>query len=115
MQTHSFYRIVLLIGFICSVAVARAGDGGGGVVARAILDGSKNQVHADSSRTVEDSAFFNAAAFGVDTGYSVQNVITLKINEASPRYLRTAFTATVMLRIIYSNGSAMDSIDRAFT
>jgi RHS repeat-associated protein len=115
MQTHSFYRIVLLIGLICSVAVARAGDGGGGVVARAVLDGSKNQVRADSSRTVEDSAFFNAAAIGVDTGYSVQNIITLKINEASPRYLRTAFTATVMLRIIYSNGSAMDSIDRAFT
>jgi hypothetical protein len=41
MQTHSFYRIFVLFGFICLAAVARAGDGGG-IVARAILDGSKN-------------------------------------------------------------------------
>ncbi|WP_207513814.1 EndoU domain-containing protein [Longitalea luteola] len=114
MQTHFLYRYLLLIGFICSIAVARAGDGGG-VVARTVLDGSKNQVHADSSRTVEDSAFFNAAAIGVDTGYSVQNVITFKINEAAKIYLRTAFTVTAHLRIIYSNGSAIDSIDRPFT
>src|SRR5689334_15137762 len=120
MQTHSFYRILMLIGFLCTVAVvprARGGTGdGGGVVARAILDGSKNQVHADSSRTVEDSAFFNATTIGnLDTGYSVQNIITLKINEASPVYLRTAFTVTAQLRIIFSNGSSIDSIDRPFT
>ena len=114
MQTHSFYRIVLLIGMICTTAVVHAGDGGG-IVARAILDGSKNQVRTDSSRTLQDSAFFNASANGVDTGYSVQNVVTLKINEASTLYLRTAFTATVRLRIIYSNGAAIDSMDRDFT
>lgn len=114
MQTHSFYRILLLIGFVCATAIVRAGDGGG-IVARAILDGSKHQVKQDSSATVEDSAFFNASAIGVDTGYSVQNVITLKINEASPLYLRTAFTVDVQLRIIYSNGAAIDSIDKTFT
>ncbi|WP_143774367.1 hypothetical protein, partial [Niastella vici] len=115
MQTHSFYRILLLIGFICSVAIARAGDGGGGVVAKAILDGSKNQVRKDSSVTVEDSAFFNAAAIGVDTGYSVQNVVTLKINEASNVYLRTAFTVKVSLLIAYSNGTDTASIIKDFT
>ncbi|HEY8898342.1 MAG TPA: DUF6443 domain-containing protein [Niastella sp.] len=114
MQTHSFYRILLLIGFICTVAVARAGDGGG-VVAKAILDGSKNQVHKDSTITVEDSAFFNAAAIGVDTGYSVQNVITLKINEASNVYMRTAFQVKVKLLISYSNGTDTASIIRDFT
>ncbi|THU34986.1 RHS repeat-associated core domain-containing protein [Niastella caeni] len=114
MQTHSLYRIVLLLGLICTTPFVHAGDGGG-VVASAILDGSKQQVRTDSSRTIQDSAFFNASANGVDTGYSVQNVITLKINEASPLYLRTPFTATVQLRIIYSNGSAIDSISRDFT
>jgi RHS repeat-associated protein len=115
MQTHSFFRIVLLICFICSVAAARANDGGGGVVARAVLDGSKRQVHKDSTVTVEDSAFFNAAAIGVDTGYSVQNVITLKINEASPVYMRTAFTANVTLSIAYSNGTDTASMVKTFT
>jgi RHS repeat-associated protein len=115
MQTHSFFRIVLLIGFICSVAVARAGDGGGGVVARAVLDGSKNQVHKDSTITVEDSAFFNAAAIGVDTGYSVQNVITLKINEASNAYMRTAFKIDVRVLISYSNGNDTASFEKIFT
>ena len=114
MQTHSFYRILLLIGFICTVAIARAGDGGG-VVAKAILDGSKNQVHKDSTVTVEDSAFFNAAAIGVDTGYSVQNVITLKINEASNVYMRTAFQVKVKLLISYSNGTDTASIIKDFT
>jgi RHS repeat-associated protein len=115
MQTHSFFRIILLIGLICSVAVARAGDGGGGVVARAVLDGSKSQVHKDSTVTVEDSAFFNAAAIGVDTGYSVQNVITLKINEASNVYMRTAFTANVTLSIAYDNGTDTASVVKTFT
>ena len=64
MQTQSFYRILFFIGFFCMAVIARAGDGGG-VVAKAILDGSKNQVHKDSTITVEDSAFFNAAAIGV--------------------------------------------------
>ncbi len=114
MQTHSFYRILLLIGFICLAAIARAGDGGG-VVAKAILDGSKHQVHKDSTVTVEDSAFFNAAAIGVDTGYSVQNVITLKINEASNVYMQTAFQVNVKLRISYSNGTDTASIIKDFT
>jgi YD repeat-containing protein len=115
MQAHSLYRILLLIGFICTVAIARAGDGGGGVVARAILDGSKNQVHKDSTVTVEDSAFFNAAVIGVDTGYSVQNVITLKINEATNIYMRTAFQVKIKLLISYSNGTDTASIIKDFT
>jgi hypothetical protein len=114
MQTHSFYRILFFIGFFCMAAIARAGDGGG-VVARAILDGSRNQVHKDSTITVQDSAFFNAAAIGVDTGYSVQNVITLKINEASNVYMRTAFEVKVKLLISYSNGTDTASIIKDFT
>lgn len=114
MQTQSFYRILFFIGFFCMAAIARAGDGGG-VVARAVLDGSKNQVHKDSTITVEDSAFFNAAAIGVDTGYSVQNVITLKINEASNVYMRTAFEVKVKLLISYSNGTDTASIIKDFT
>jgi RHS repeat-associated protein len=114
MRTHFLYRTLLLIGLLCTAAFAFAGDGGG-IVARAVLDGSKHQLQKDSSGTVEDSAFFNASGMNVDTGYSVQNVITLKINESSPLYLRTAFTATVKLVIAYSNGSDTASIIKDFT
>jgi len=40
---------------------------GGGVVAKAVLDGSQHQIKVDSSRTVEDSAFFNPAYAAVST------------------------------------------------
>ncbi|WP_133053922.1 DUF6443 domain-containing protein, partial [Niastella yeongjuensis] len=114
MHIPRLYRIVVLIGLICTAAIVHAGDGGG-IVARAILDGSKRQLVKDSSVTVEDSAFYNAAAIGVDTGYSVQNVITLKINEASNVYLRTAFTAKVRLLISYNNGNDTASMVRELT
>jgi RHS repeat-associated protein len=114
MHIPSLYRIIALIALICTAAVVHAGDGGG-IVARAVLDGSKHQLAKDSSVTVEDSAFYNAAAIGVDTGYSVQNVITLKINEASNVYLRTAFTAKVRLLISYSNGNDTASMEKEFT
>ena len=114
MHISSLYRIVVLIAVICTSAIVHAGDGGV-IVARAILDGSKHQLVKDSSVTVEDSAFYNAAAIGVDTGYSVQNIITLKINEASNVYLHTAFTAKVRMLISYSNGNDTASMVKEFT
>src|SRR2546430_489040 len=114
MQAHIVNRILLLLALIGTGKITLAGDGGG-IVARAILDGSKHQIRPDSSRTVEDTAFFNANTSTLDTAYSVQNLITLKINEASPLYLRTAFKATVHVWIVYSNGSAVDSIERDLT
>ncbi|HWK02986.1 MAG TPA: RHS repeat-associated core domain-containing protein [Puia sp.] len=82
---------------------ARAGNGGGQVKAIATLDGSLHQIKIDSSRTVEDSVFFNPAFAGnIDSSYSVQNEVTLMINEASSLYLRSPFTVKVRLRISYT-------------
>lgn len=115
LRKHNFYRILLLAGLLLAGRFASANDGGG-IVAKAVLDGSLKQLKADSARTVEDSAFFNhGGASYFDTAYRVQNLITLKINEATNLHLRTDFSVTVQLRIIYSNGTALDSITRPFT
>ncbi len=91
--------------------------GEGDVIAKAVLDGSLHQIHVDSTRTVEDSAFFDPANIGlIDTTYKVQNVVSLKINEFSQIYLRSAFSVTIQVRIIYSTGAgSVDSIDKNFT
>ena len=116
LRTYSKYWIFLLLGLFLATTYTRAGDGGGVVKAMAVLDGSLHQIGVDSSRTVQDSAFFNPAYIGnLDTAYSVQNVVTVKINEASTVYLHSAFNVTVRLRIYYTVGtSTLDSIDRDF-
>lgn len=95
----------------------RQQSGGGGVVAKAVLDGSLHQIKADSSVTVEDSTFYNPSYTGqLDTSYTVQDVVTLKINEASIMYLRTAFTVTAQLQISYANAAGdTASVIRNFT
>ena len=95
----------------------RAGNGGGQVKAIAVLDGSLHQIKVDSSRTVLDSVFFNPAyTNNIDSSYSVQNEVTLMINEASTLYLRSAFSVTVRLRITYTTSTgAIDSTFHDFT
>src|ERR1700761_2549647 len=108
---------ILLAGLLLAATAARAGNGGGQVKAIAVLDGNLHQIRPDSSTTVEDSAFFNPSYIGnLDSAYGVQNIVTLMINESSPLYLRTAFTETVKLRIIYTTATgAIDSTTRSFT
>ncbi|HVU55676.1 MAG TPA: hypothetical protein VHD83_11520, partial [Puia sp.] len=114
-RTYSNRWMILLLSLFV-INSARGGDGGGVVKAMAVLDGSLHQIKVDSSRTVEDSAFFNPAyVSNLDTAYSVQNIVTVKINEASTVYLHDSFTCNVQLRIYYTVGtSTVDSIDRGF-
>jgi len=121
--------IFLGIAILGGAASARAGSprgipfhdrqqsGGGGVVAKAVLDGSLHQIKVDSSVTVEDSTFYNPSYTGqLDTSYTVQDVVTLKINEASTLYLRSAFTLTAQLQISYANAAGdTASVIRSFT
>jgi RHS repeat-associated protein len=107
-----------LAAILMSVTASLAGGGGGGQVrALAVLDGSKHQIQKDSSVTVEDSAFFNPAYAGqLNKSYSVQNAVTLMINEASTLYMRTKFSATVRLLITWSDSSGnSDTATRSFT
>jgi RHS repeat-associated protein len=115
MRKLTVYLASLLIGHLALMQPAKAGNGGS-IVAKAVLDGGQQQIKVDSTRTVEDTAFFNPANAGIlDTGYLVHNLVTLKINEATSLYLRSAFTVTVRMRLIYSNGTAIDSMDKDFT
>jgi len=74
------------------------------------------QIHADSSVMVEDSKFFDSAYSSVlIKPYTVKNKVTFRINEGANVYFRSAFTASVVLRIIstYANNT-VDSLDWNF-
>ena len=129
-QKRNIYWILLLTNliFLSSGTFASPGNpglpdcsgpGNGGIVASTVLDGSLHQIAKDSSRSVVDSAFFNPAnSNNLDTTYTVQNQVTLMINEASTLYLRSAFTVNVQLRISYTTGSGPNdtaSVIRNFT
>lgn len=79
-----------------------------------ILDGAKGQLHADSTVTVDDKLFDPTYTGQIDTPFYVKNIITFRINEDTNRYLISAFTATVNVRIIYTlPNSSIDSVDTA--
>jgi len=120
LRKYSKRWTLMFIAIVLMAPVAKAGKGGPGgpaVRAMAVLDGSQHQIKVDSSRTVEDSAFFNPSYIGdIDSSYTVQNVVSLGINEASSIYLRTAFTVTVRLRISYTSKTGdTASVIRDFT
>ena len=120
-RTYSKKYILLLTGLMLLTGTCMAAGGGGGQVkAIAILDGSQHQIKVDSFRTVVDSAFFNPSYIStLDTSYTVQNQVTLMINEASGLYFRdSAFSVTVQMQISYVAGSGASdtaSVIRSFT
>ncbi|HWB93838.1 MAG TPA: RHS repeat-associated core domain-containing protein [Puia sp.] len=104
------------------VATAKAGNGGSGggsqVQAVAVLDGSQHQIQPDSTITVVDSSFFDPTLSGllVNKSYTVQNSVTVMINESSTRYMHTHWTATLKLFISSTDSAgAVDTMTRSFT
>jgi YD repeat-containing protein len=72
-----------------------------------VLDGSKNQLQADSFMVVEDNNYANPTAISkMDTPYNVKNIVTFKINEATSLFLRDSFTVWAQVRITYYYGSS---------
>lgn len=67
--------------------------------------------------TVENERYFNSAySVNIDTPYPVQNVVTFRLDEGANAYFPAAFTATVKLRITYTNGALQTNyIDRDFS
>ena len=114
---RSISTLIIFFLVLMSAGSLSAQTTGGGIVAKAVLDGSQHQIVFDSSRTVADSAFFNVAYEGdIDTSYAVQNLVSLMINEGSPVYLRDSFTVSVNVEITYSTGAnAIDSIAQTLT
>ncbi|MES1249170.1 MAG: hypothetical protein ABUL46_00725, partial [Chitinophaga rupis] len=131
LRKRNIFRTILSAGILFTAHIALAWPGhtgwpenaypgnGGGVVARATLDGSLHQIAVDSMRTVVDSAFFNPSYGGqLDTSYAVLNQVTLAINESSLLYLRDSFTVSVQMRISYATGKGTTdtaSVLRTFT
>jgi len=124
MRALRTYSIRLFFGwailfFGMSTAQAR-NDGGGGsqVKAVAVLDGSQHQIQPDSTITVVDSSFFDPSLSGLLTNksYTVQNAVTVMINEASPLYMHSQWTATLKLFISSTDSAGnVDTMTRIFT
>src|SRR5580692_5534335 len=63
------------------------------------LMGNLNQMAVDSSVMVQDDKFFDPSFNSIlIKPYLVRNVISLKIDENSPYFIQTNFTATVTVR-----------------
>src|SRR4249919_2525044 len=89
--------IIFLISNICVMQKLHAGTGNPMIQ---ILDGRLNQIHVDSTRTVQDSLFFNPSYNSIlNKPYRVLSNVTLKINESSQYYIQSDFSATVRLHI----------------
>jgi hypothetical protein len=114
MQVLRTYSTRLIFGWailFLGMATAKAGNGGGGgasqVIALGVLDGSQHQIQLDSSVTVVDSSFFDPTLSGllINKSYTVQNAITVMINEASTLYMHTQWTATLKLLISWTDST----------
>ncbi|WP_146616255.1 RHS repeat domain-containing protein [Chitinophaga dinghuensis] len=68
-----------------------------------VLDGSNNELVANASILVKDEAFYSAAdPSRLILPYKIDNLVTLKVNEYSTRYIPDAFTATAKVLITYT-------------
>ncbi|QHS58195.1 RHS repeat-associated core domain-containing protein [Chitinophaga agri] len=106
------YRVVVLMCLLLVMAVA--GRAQSVIMLHGALDGAKGQIAKDSSITVVDSVYFDAGKIAVlDKPYHVRNIVTLKINEYAAVSLPPAFSATAVVRIIYTRpDDQQDSIER---
>lgn len=109
------YRTVVLLCLLLVMAVA--GRAQSVIMLKGALNGAKGQIAKDSSITVVDSVYFDAGKItALDTPYNVRNIVTLKINEYAAVSLPAAFTATAVVRIIYTRPDyQQDSIDRTLS
>jgi RHS repeat-associated protein len=82
-----------------------------------VLDGNLQQIKTDSFAIVEDAKFFDPAYNSkLIKPYKIQNIVTLKINEASLYFLQAPFSATVQVRVISTRANnSIDSVDKTLT
>lgn len=82
-----------------------------------VLDGNLQQIKVDSFAVVEDAKFFDPSYnTKLVKPYKVQNLVTLKINEASTYFLQGPFSATVQVRVISTRANnSVDSVDKTLT
>jgi RHS repeat-associated protein len=82
-----------------------------------VLDGNLQQIKVDSFAIAEDPKFFDTVYnTKLIKPYKVQNLVTLKINEAANYFLQAPFTATVVVRVISTRANnSVDSVDKTLT
>ncbi|MEP7377629.1 MAG: hypothetical protein ABI675_29765, partial [Chitinophagaceae bacterium] len=82
------------------------------------LDGDHNNFKKDSFVTVEDTKWWTPAQkTTIDTTlpYKIRNIVTLKFFEEQTKYIKSDFTDSVFVKIIYTNkNSSVDSVGRWF-
>jgi RHS repeat-associated protein len=83
-----------------------------------VLDGASGNFKVDSFVTVSDGKWWDPTEHAkIDTTlpYTNRNIIKLKINEESVKWIASNFTTSVDVRIIYTNkGGLTDSTDYTF-
>ncbi|TWF40340.1 YD repeat-containing protein [Chitinophaga polysaccharea] len=82
-----------------------------------LLDGSKHQLAKDSLVTVTDTTFFSAFMQPkLVLPYPAKNIISFRLNEYSPLFLPSPFSATANIRIIYTKADQQkDSVQTSIT
>ena len=114
MKRVSIIRFIL---FACVACCSMAASAHVSPPVFQILDGNLNQIKTDSTRTVQDSLFFDPTYNSkLVKPYPVLNWITFRINESSTQYLQSAFTATVRLHISTTQANlTVTSVDTSLT
>jgi hypothetical protein len=110
-------RILVMIVSIalCKNAIAQGGE----PVLIDALDGVSGNFKVDSFATVEDAKWWDPtekAKIDLALPYSIRNIVTLKFNEESTKWIASNFETSAQVRIIYTDkDNNTDSIDYTFT
>jgi RHS repeat-associated protein len=97
-------RLFIQLLFITLFSISKSAFAGTDPPVILTLNGNLKQLAKDSFRTVQDDKFFDTSYNSkLIKPYTVHNRVSLRINESSPYYTQTSFTAVVKVRIITTN------------
>jgi len=116
---HRIFRwMQVLLTVVGTIVVNFSFAQGGEPVLIKVLDGVAGNFKVDSFVTVEDTKWWTPAQKAtIDTTlpYKIRNVVTLKFYEESTKFIKSDFTDSVYVKIIYTNkNNNVDSIGRWF-
>ncbi|HYC27483.1 MAG TPA: hypothetical protein VEB42_01690, partial [Chitinophagaceae bacterium] len=103
---------IFLLGLLLLLGIRNAAFASTDPPVISVLSGALNQLQTDSLVVVEDSKFTDPAY----SSRTEKNRISFRMDEASAYFLKTAFSATIQLRITYTwTNSTTSTEDKSFT
>ncbi|MBS1565362.1 MAG: hypothetical protein JST39_13295, partial [Bacteroidetes bacterium] len=103
MQKATISRCISVLGCLLLCVAVFARPGGDPPVLKTLRGA---QIHADSTMTVEDSKFFDTAYNSIlAKPYSARGRLTFRINEGANVLLKSAFTASVILKVTFTDST----------